>query len=208
MIQQDRHKKWGFLIYRCDYSSDELWNKFLSNVRHKTEQHLKTLKAEDLRDTLEMTVKEDRQTLDGATADQVRNIFNQWVQSDEAKAENNNTPYEALFQFPRYKYCVYVDADAIDSVVRRAPQPPEFDFDEIGYVNLVRLVHEDYIEGISGNLSDYDDYEDDEEDFTKMNDVKVPLCYTYAESYGSLDNDATWTRYVQNRREDDVSCGQ
>jgi len=68
-----------------------------------------------------MTPKEDKDTLDGATVDQVREIFKKRVQSDEAKAEINSlvTP---TFQYPRYTYCLHVDADVLDAVVNRAPK--------------------------------------------------------------------------------------
>jgi hypothetical protein len=112
---------------------------------------------------MEITIKEDKETLDGATINQVRDMFNNWLQSDEAKAENNNTHYKGLYQFPRYTSCVYVDADAIDFVVRRGPQPPEIDFDEIGYATLMRLDHWDYVDDGSSN-EHYNEEEENGED--------------------------------------------
>lgn len=212
-IQEYKLKKWDFLIYRCDYSDDAAWNKFLAIVQHEAEDGLKRQKAEDLLNTMEMTVKEDKTALDGATVEQVRGIFNEWVQIDEENAENNNMPY--FWQLPRYAYCVRVDADAIGSVVRRAPQPPERDRDEIGYATLIRLVHHDYIEGPdpcrdSSDDEEPEDDEEDEEDYTKMNDVKVPIGYLGPKSYGNLANEVgiTWNQYVKHKRDDGVSCAK
>jgi hypothetical protein len=46
-IQHDKHKKWGLVIYRCDYTSDKIWAKFLENTRHELASCLAVLKADD-----------------------------------------------------------------------------------------------------------------------------------------------------------------
>ncbi|KAF2824328.1 hypothetical protein CC86DRAFT_468473 [Ophiobolus disseminans] len=214
-IQYHKHKKWGFLIYRCDYTSDEAWATFLSNLNWEIEEGLKILKAENLRDTMEMTPKEDKQTLDGATVDQVRNIFTDWVRSDEARAEINDGPCGA-FTYPRHTYCVHVDADVLDSVVNRAPQPPTWDERSIAYVNLVQLRHEDFAErlGLQVQETTNDDEEgeeeegdDDESEYGDEHFVKVPLSYLGPESYNELYSQFSFERFVQFQRSDDVSFG-
>lgn len=135
--RKGEQKKWGSLIYRCDYSSKDDWSKSFSITRHEIEESLKYYWAEYLKFALAMAVKEDNEMLDGAPIDQVRDSAT-WDRSDEAKAEHNHNDIHYRWS-PRYKYCVYADADAISSVVHRAPQPPEGDFDEIGYVNITRL---------------------------------------------------------------------
>jgi hypothetical protein len=203
-VQEHKHKRWGFLIYRCDYTSDDAWTKFLSNVRHHMEAGLAVFKADDLRETLDITVKEDKATLDGATVDQVRDVFKNWVQSEEAKAENNNEPY-AEFQFPRYTYCVHVDADALDSVVNRAPQPPEYDMYKIGYVNLVQLNHgepREYQGPFRVKVAQTIMFHGNGGD---VKSVKVPLSCIGPESYGNLYDLATYQRYWMYQREDGVS---
>jgi hypothetical protein len=90
-IQFHGHKKWGLLLYRCDYASDELWHKFLEVVQSSVERDLRSYTGDDVRGTLEMTPKEDKATLDGATVDQVRDIFAAWLRSDEAKAETSDS---------------------------------------------------------------------------------------------------------------------
>lgn len=202
-IQRLKHKKWGLLIYRCDYVSDETWTKFVSNVRHEMDECFRILRADDLQETFELTTKADRQRLDGASVDQVRDIFKEWVQSDEAKAENNNQAHPT-FQFPRYTFCVHVDAGVLDSVVNRAPQPPAFDARQIAYVNLVQLRHESSDEGGAQLYGDADEFDGNGGD---ENFVKVPLGYIGPESYNSLYDLSTFERYARYRRDDDVSCG-
>lgn len=60
---QDLHKKWGFLIHRCEYFDDDAWERFLPSVRHEIEEHLKTMKVEDLWDTMKTTTKKTRKHL-------------------------------------------------------------------------------------------------------------------------------------------------
>jgi hypothetical protein len=217
-IQYHKHKKWGFLIYRCDYASDEAWAKFLSNLNWEMEEGLKILKAEDLRDTMEMTPKEDKEALDGATVDQVRNAFTEWVRSDEARAEINDGPCGA-FTYPRHTYCVHVDAGVLNSVVNRAPQPPSWDRRKIAYVNLVQLRHKDFAETLGLPVQETtNDDEEDEEDEEIDGDingsehedehfVKVPLSYLGPESYNQLYSQFTFERFVQYQRSDNVSFG-
>lgn len=215
-IQYYKHKKWGFLIYRCDYASDEAWSKFLSNLNWEIEEGLRILKAEDLRDTLEMTPKEDKEALDGATVDQVRNIFTEWVRSDEARAEINNEPCGA-FTYPRYTYCVHVDADVLDSVVNRAPQPPSWDPRNIAYVNLVQLRHEAFAERLGLTVQEttnnheedkeQDDGDIDESEYGEEHFVKVPLSYVGPEHYNELYSQYTFEQFVRYQRSDDVSFG-
>lgn len=78
-------------------------------------------KVVDLEASLDLTVKQDRDTLDGASVDQVRDIFTSWVQGEEAKEELCDAPSEGPFSYVSYTYCVHVDADVIDSVVNRVP---------------------------------------------------------------------------------------
>ena len=186
-IHDHRHKKWGFLIYRCDYSSDDVWAKFMSTVQFLVKSHLEVLKATDLLSSLEITVKEDQETLNGASVDQVRETFKNWVQGDGRKEELRDAPYSPL-QYTRYMYCVHVDADALDSVVSRAPQPPKRDTKRIGYVNLVRLRASDMIPDSGPSLIDPEDeeYDEDEEDEEDEDLVKVPLDCLGPENYALL----------------------
>jgi hypothetical protein len=222
-VEYHKHEKWGFLIYRCDYASDETWAKFLSHLNLRMEEELEIHKAEDLQATLAMTPIEDKQTLDGATVGQVRAIFTDWVRSDEAKAEINGDPRGA-WTYPRQTYCVHVDADVLDSVVNRAPQPPVWDEREIAYANLVQLRHEDFPErfslpveetAIDDNMDEESVEEEEEEEDSDMDEseygdehfVKVPVSYLGPESYNNLYTHFTFERFVQYRRSDDVSFG-
>jgi hypothetical protein len=160
----------------------------MSTYRWNVYRSLEYGKATDLRSSLEFTVKEDKTTLDGADVDRVREIFQDWTQGDEAKEELRDAPYNGPFCYVRYTYCVHVDADAVDSVVNRAPQPPIPDHEYIGYVNLVRLRLEDVMTVDYGPSYDPEEEDDDKLDDVEgdQNLVKFPVANLSAEMYGEL----------------------
>lgn len=181
-IYNRKHKKWGFVIYRCDYASDETWAKFLAIVKENLDTSLKLAEAEDLKSTLDMTPRKDKKTLDGATVDQVREIFKEWVNSDEAKAEANNEPYPA-YQCPRYQFCVHVDADVLDAVVHRAPKLDVAEAIRTAYVNLVKLRDEVDPEQIR-----VDDENEEWEEEEILDVAKVRLSRLNAFGYNRFDD--------------------
>ncbi|RMY10557.1 hypothetical protein D0867_08356 [Hortaea werneckii] len=90
-------------------------------------------------DALDWSVQEDP-SLDGATKDEVRRRFKEWVNL-KAEVPNGFDDFKRQFlmrENPRYNYCIHVDSDAMESVT---PQPPVLGGPEgpmPGYVNVVR----------------------------------------------------------------------
>jgi hypothetical protein len=154
---------------------------------------LSLLKATDLAASLDMRVWSDRSALDGASVDRVRDAFKAWVDSTEAKEETKDAPLDwGGADYPRYTYCVHVDADAVDSVVRRAPQPPRFDGDKVGYVNLVRLDMRDITDGGEDGEEEEEEEDDDSGD---ENVVRAPVSRLFGpETYGKLYDPAAFDR--------------
>ncbi|KAH7073283.1 hypothetical protein FB567DRAFT_196713 [Paraphoma chrysanthemicola] len=173
-IHSHKYDKWGFLLYRCDYSSDELWAKFLAALQKEVDDSLRCYDAEDLRSSLDMTPKEDKDLLDGATVERVRDIFTAWPGSDEAKAEFGGST-------PRYMYCVHVDADVLDSVVNRAPKLLWSEARQVAYVNLVRP-STDWAPIPPDQLQYFTEEELNED----VDLVKVPLDYLGLDGYDEL----------------------
>jgi hypothetical protein len=87
---------------------------FISIVYWNTKVALELLKATDLEGSLDMATGEDRETLEGATVDQIREKFKAQVASAEATKELHDAPYEGRFGYSRYKDCVHVDANVIE----------------------------------------------------------------------------------------------
>ena len=113
---------------------------------------------------------------------------------------------------------MHVDADAIDSIVRRALQPPEIDFEEAGYATLVHHDPNYNLDGTQSSIGDTREErkcldEEDEDYYLDFNDVKVPIGYLGPTSYSDLASSATtckdkWNECVRYTRHDGVSCGE
>lgn len=131
-LQEDGHRTWGFVIYRCTYESDEAWDQFLKRLRHQIQLALRAYNGLDMMDSLSLTVVEDRSLLDDASTSVVREHFKQWA-ATAPQQEQGTGP--GLSQ--RYRYCVQVDADALESVVEDGSETPEIDTVADGFVNLI-----------------------------------------------------------------------
>jgi hypothetical protein len=221
-LHDHKLKKWGLLLYRCDYSSDEVWTSFLATVHAEMQYGLEVLKAPDLLSSLDMTVQEDRATLDGASVDTVRDVFKAWVQGHEAKEELSEAPYPGPFWYARYTYCIHVDAAALESIARAAvedakrqeevahraeaagrpvPQLLSRDLGQIGFVNLVRLRPRDFMDD-AGPEDDPEDEEQDEDEGDE-NAVRIPLVNLGPEMYAELFDHATFDGLRRYRRKGD-----
>lgn len=139
-LQEENYSKWGFVIYRCTYESDDDWARFVENLNARAQDHLEIYEGLDLLDSLELTVRDDRESFDGATIQKCRDHFVDWVGSAEGRnSEQPNTPAvpTGWDGQPRYTFFIHVDKDSLESVVRRAPQPPADDMEGTGYVNMM-----------------------------------------------------------------------
>lgn len=109
---------WGFAIYRCDYSDDALFDRFIAYLQEQAERHHRDCQQDRTTGLyIRWDIIQDRGALDGATKDQVRQRFVEWrdglsVERDGAGADHRITPY-----LPRFEYCMHVGRDSLDSLV-------------------------------------------------------------------------------------------
>jgi hypothetical protein len=101
---------------------------------------------------LRLTIKEDKASLQGAGFQHIHKLFTKWIRSEEACAEYREAEF-GRFSFPRYLYCVRVDAQVLHSCMgwfdlphdkteefRLSPRDPELGI--AAYVNIVRAEKE------------------------------------------------------------------
>lgn len=113
-------RSWGFAIYRCTYQSDSDWAEFLRRHRWYIADGLESVNGLDLLDTLESTVFENRERFEGASTATIREHFQTWATT--AVQEEQGVSPEMLryanIKAPRYRYCLFVDEESLQSVVQ------------------------------------------------------------------------------------------
>lgn len=137
-LKNDKHDKWGWVIYRTTYEDDEGWTRFKDFITRQSHADIADSDAPEIADSLEWTFIEDRATLNGASKDQLRSRFKEWA-SDALKTEQPRVEDHRFgaFGIPRYTYFIDVDEGSLKSVVYDTPQPSERDLWGMGYVNFV-----------------------------------------------------------------------
>jgi hypothetical protein len=184
-LQEFNQKKWGFVIYRCTYDDDRSWECFIDILGKRVHDYLEEDNGLDLMESLEWTVHSDHATLNGANIDKVRDCFKEWIASDAAKGEQAGTIQP---DSPRYTYCIHVDNNSLDSVVNKAPQPPAWDMNGTGYINLVDSMWP-YPKGAEyPEDEEIEDLEDDEDD--EVGWMRVCVDGLQPAAYANLQNRA------------------
>lgn len=137
-LKNDKHDKWGWVIYRTAYNDDEGWARFKDLIIQQSRADIADSDAPEIAESLDWAFVEDRATLDGISKDQLRVRFKQWaseaLRTEQPRVEDHRF---GSFGIPRYTYFIDVDEDALKSVAFEAPQPPETDLWGVGYVNFV-----------------------------------------------------------------------
>ncbi|GIJ86743.1 hypothetical protein Asppvi_005638 [Aspergillus pseudoviridinutans] len=133
-LHEDGLRAWGFVIYRCTYQSNTAWVEFMRRLLANTKDTLEGCCGLDLLDNLTLTVIEDSGSLDGATTAVIRKHFQQWVAAAEQEEPDTPSPRVQLSQ--RYRYCLQITQDVMDSVLT--------DEEEGGFVRLIRRDWEEY----------------------------------------------------------------
>ena len=119
-LQADGHNLWGFVIYRCTYDSDDEWNEFMDRLRYRIRKILEFYNGLDLMKSLGLTVIEDREKLDDVEASVVREHFKTWAESAPQREQGSAQASETqVWGSQRYLYCIQVDAEVLESVVRK-----------------------------------------------------------------------------------------
>lgn len=135
-LEELKHDKWGFVIYRCTYKDDDGWLRFKEILHGFTRESMQMSNAPEAADSLDWTFVEDQGTLDGASRSQLRQRFNQWaahaIKTEQPRAQAHAHPHPT-FGVPRYNYFIQVDEEALHSVLT-APEP---DLHGQAFVNFV-----------------------------------------------------------------------
>jgi hypothetical protein len=143
--QVDGHKTWGFVIYRTTYERDADWAEFMRRLRWWTTDAMEIFGGRDVLDRMAWTVFDDADRFDGADTASVRRHSCAWaetaVQSEQRQSDDDvdDVPSATVSQgrSPRYRYCIQVDADALESCVHDCPPPPDCRLEQAGWVKVI-----------------------------------------------------------------------
>ncbi|KAJ4140848.1 hypothetical protein NW768_000052 [Fusarium equiseti] len=118
-MQRTDFKRWGFVIFRTVYSeeSQSQWDTYIEFLKASVEMDLESLELSTLlKPHLEWTIIEDRDTLDNASKQHVREKFSEWA--SQRSVQRDGPRVEEAFQYglPRFRYCIYVDQKCLDTV--------------------------------------------------------------------------------------------
>lgn len=134
-LQQDKHKIWGWVIYRCTYASDDDWNELMRRLNFWIRKDLANDGGLDMLESLDYSIFDDKELFDGAHPSVVREHFRTWCITAPQREQSFPHP----MQSQRYKYCLHIDQVSLDSILA-APAPPASDISTTpGFVNLICL---------------------------------------------------------------------
>lgn len=59
-LQEDGHRVWGCIIYRCTYENDDDWDDFTKHLNYRSRRTMAFYNSLDMMDSLSMTIFEDK----------------------------------------------------------------------------------------------------------------------------------------------------
>lgn len=135
VLEDHKHDKWGWVIYRTSYADDAAWATFKQVVQERSRKEIAESDAPEIAASLEWTFIEDP-ALDGVPAEQLRARFRSWA-VDAIGAENPRAgayprDFDALPMVPRYNYFIEADERALRTVAGANPD----DLMDAGWVRL------------------------------------------------------------------------
>lgn len=138
--QADGHRTWGYVIYRTTYESDADWAEFMRRLRWWTTDAMDFFNGQDVLDRMTWTVFDDRERFDGADTAVIRRHFRAWTETavqSEQQSDTADAPPVSEGRSSRYRYCIQVDAEALNSCVHEGPPPPDCRLEQAGWVKVI-----------------------------------------------------------------------
>ncbi|OJJ69571.1 hypothetical protein ASPBRDRAFT_182601 [Aspergillus brasiliensis CBS 101740] len=116
LLDQDKFKTWGFVIYRCTYQSDSGWETFMVRLHKRVEEFLRFYNGLDLLGSFAPTVLENR-SFEGATVVSLRQNFNKWAMTAVVEEQGIGPSKLLHLKNGRYRFFIMVDQEALDSIL-------------------------------------------------------------------------------------------
>ncbi|KAI9709034.1 MAG: hypothetical protein M1812_007790 [Candelaria pacifica] len=126
-LNVDGHRIWGFVVYRCTYNSNSAWDLCIQRINASIRKAIDLYNGHDLleENRFKLTVIDDPELLDGASAQTVRRHFNQWcvstiyeeqgLQDEIERRRKKADPFDSLEPW-RYRFCIQIDEASLQSM--------------------------------------------------------------------------------------------
>ena len=191
-LENNFSRVWGYHIYRCTYEDDSRWARFLELWNEEIIQNLTKHDNLDLLSSMDMRIHEDKSTLDGAGADQVREEFRKWLASEDCAKESEGLL--ATNYGTRYHKCIYIDKEALESIVAETPEAALVPAPgkRVPYYHMVDVYWGAPIPGPMGEeITKGDEEYDEEDDESWPGSMKISLLGVLGH-YELLDDMENW----------------
>ena len=154
----------------------------------------------DLLDNFKLTVREDASHFNGAVASIVRDDFEKWATSAVLEENDRTGPVNVMARSPRYNFCLFIDEEAMRSVVDLAPPLEELDTTNQGWVKLILRDFKEVLEAQSRPLDPVLDGDFVEELFEPLEGciyedvgwMKIPYQFVMTSTYLRLVDWNAW----------------
>jgi hypothetical protein len=116
-MQQTGFHQWGFVIYRCAYGNDALWERFLAYMEKAVIESLDySGRKELLKQYIQWTIMENAETMSAASKSDIRKCFTEWAFDRSEERDRRGAEHPLSHKLPRFAYCLYVDQRCLDSL--------------------------------------------------------------------------------------------
>lgn len=127
-LRADGHRIWGFVVYRCTYTSDPAWESCIQRINASVQKAMDLYNGRDLlqEGCFKLTVIDDASLLDGASVQVVRRHFREWCARMVHEEQGSQEEIQSRRQDPslrdwglpvRYGFCIQVDEASMRSVI-------------------------------------------------------------------------------------------
>jgi hypothetical protein len=134
-LDEDGHRVWGFVIYRCTYGDDAAWDECLHRLNLSTRINMHFYEALHLLDDndgdrdyrFQQTVFQDAAKFDGASTQVVHRHFQEWralaFDAEQGSNEKIEAPRRREDCGPpfkagvRYRFCVQIDEEVLQRIL-------------------------------------------------------------------------------------------
>lgn len=127
-LRIDGHRIWGFVVYRCTYTSDSAWESCIQRINASIQRAMDLYNGRDLLEEgcFKLTVIADASMFDRATTQAVRRHFTEWcartVYEEQGPREEIESrrqeapPWDSRLPL-RYRFCIQVDEASLQSLI-------------------------------------------------------------------------------------------